>query len=286
MPPVAAGWGVLVGARSKLAHEGRRSGELRGSTARRVPGMPRAPTQGGRVEDHARGRMQELPLRVRTTRRSRSQRASLRLGVWRAFEGKRGASSTSPRALAVVSPAPDSPVCCRARRSDSVVGRKPKRFHVIDTSVLAAGIYLNRGSSSRIARPFSRERAVLLSPRVLCHPSNPYASPTMGGGGSAGSSGGAGGGSLTGTPGYGVPGGSGGCGGDFSGPAGGGVGGSTWARSGPVTPSTGARGSRYAAPAPSPGPPSTASDPCRSRAPARARPWRHPERSTCFPGRA
>jgi hypothetical protein len=43
---------------------------------------------------------------------------------------------------------------CRARRSASVVGRKPNRRHVAAMSVLAEGTYLNPRSSNRMASPF------------------------------------------------------------------------------------------------------------------------------------
>jgi hypothetical protein len=139
--------------------------------------------------------MQELP-GARTNYRARvRQRASFKLGFAPDFAASRGgASSMSRLATGEVSSAPDGFARWRARRSDSVVGRKPKRRQVAPTSVLAAGIYLKRESRSRIA-------AALMPDESGEARSNRYASPTIGAGGSAGASGGAGGGSFTGLPG-------------------------------------------------------------------------------------
>ena len=58
----------------------------------------------------------------------------------------------------------DQEVRCRARRSASVVGRKPKRRHVVAISVFAEGTYLNRWSSSRMANPFRARGAARSAP--------------------------------------------------------------------------------------------------------------------------
>ena len=155
--------------------------------------------------------------------------------------------------------------------------------------------------------PFRARRAQRTRARARPSKRHAYASRRSGGGGSAGWSGGPGGGSFDRLARIGRPGRQRAASGLHRARRRGGTGGSTCSRStraalcggagadglaarGPgrptsLTPSRAGRGSTCAARAPSSRRPSTASDPCRSRAPAAAAPWRCRRRSTCSPDR-
>ena len=103
-----------------------------------------------------------------------SPTASLREGL----RAERSGEQALPRSMLPVAAATvgrsaesgaDSP-SRRARRSESVVGRKPNRRHVAETSVRIDGTYVNLGSSRRMASSLQRGAAPLVLSRARLVP--------------------------------------------------------------------------------------------------------------------